>query len=158
MAFEIERKFLVNKEKWEALTLSNYEYLSQGYISIDPYKTVRVRKSQSNAFITIKGITENATRLEFEYEIPVADAAQLLEKFSSNNLEKKRYKIEYFGKIWEIDEFLGKNEGLLVAEIELESEDEYFEKPDWIGQEVTDDEKYYNSNLTVFPYQNWEKP
>ena len=157
MGLEIERKFLVNKDKWEKLKLANFEYINQGYISVEPHKTIRVRKSLTKAYLTIKGITENATRQEFEYEIPLSDAVQLLEKFSTNNLEKKRYEIQHCGKTWEIDEFLGKNKGLLVAEIELESEDETFFKPEWLGEEVTNDAKYFNSNLTINPYENWEQ-
>lgn len=156
MGIEIERKFLVNKDKFKKLNLTDFEYLYQGYISVEVDKTIRIRKLQTNAFLTIKGITENATRLEFEYEIPIEDAKQLLEKFSTNMLEKKRYKFVYDNKIWEIDEFLGDNEDLLVAEIELKSVDEIFEIPNWIEQEVTDDVRYYNANLTINPFKNWK--
>lgn len=155
MATEIERKFLVNIAKWEICEKETGNYLKQGYISIEPEKTIRIRKSENNAFLTIKGITVNATRDEFEYEIPLDDASALLEKFCKHQLEKIRYKVNYKGKTWEIDEFLGSNAGLIVAEIELNDEEEKFEKPEWLEKEVTNESKYYNSNLTFNPYLSW---
>jgi len=106
--------------------------------------------------LTIKGITTGATRLEYEYEIPFNEAQELLDEFAISELSKKRYKIQFDGKTWEVDEFFGDNLGLIVAEIELNSEDEVFNKPTWIVEEVTGNEKYYNSCLTLLPYKNWK--
>jgi adenylate cyclase len=155
MPLEIERKFLVNLEKWNLIEQPTGNALRQGYISTDPSKTIRVRMTNEDSFLTIKGKNIGATRAEFEYKIPNEDAKELLDNFVESELSKIRYKIEFNNKVWEVDEFLGENKGLFVAEIELDSEDESFEKPDWIGEEVTGDEKYYNSNLTLFPFKNW---
>ncbi|WP_315822670.1 CYTH domain-containing protein [Paraflavitalea speifideaquila] len=105
--------------------------------------------------LTIKGLSVGASRLEYEYEIPGNEANELLDNFSISELSKIRYNIVYKNKTWEVDEFLSDNAGLLIAEIELEQEDEYFECPDWVGKEVTEDAKYYNSNLAIDPYKNW---
>ena len=155
MGQEIERKYLINKEKWLALEKPPGQHYRQGYISTDPERTIRVRLTDAAAHLTIKGLNIGATRAEFEYEIPVDDARELLDKFSVSELTKIRYKINYKNHLWEIDEFLADNEGLIIAEIELKSEDEQFDKPEWIGEEVTDEEKYYNSNLTTRPYKIW---
>ena len=121
----------------------------------DSNKTIRVRQTNDKGFITIKGASIGLTRPEFEYEIPREDAEQLLNKFCVFELIKVRYKILFKNKIWEVDEFLGDNLGLIVAEIELKHENEQFEMPDWIASEVTDDNKYYNSCLAKTPYCNW---
>lgn len=155
MALEIERKFLVNKSKWNALEKNGKFFLRQGYVLNDPDKTIRVRITDSAAYLTIKGRSVGATRSEFEYEIPKEDAVKLLDQFSVSGIEKYRHEIPYKGKLWEVDEFLGDNLGLVVAEIELESEEETFELPDWIEKEVTGEEKYYNSNLSVRPFKRW---
>jgi len=155
MGQEIERKYLVNKEKWESTEKGSGQFYRQGYLLTDPQKTIRVRISDKDSFITIKGISVGATRAEFEYPIPKKDAEELLDKFSVAGLTKTRYKINFKNKLWEVDEFLGDNAGLVVAEIELSGEDEYFELPDWVGKEVTAEDKYYNSNLSVTPYKNW---
>jgi CYTH domain-containing protein len=106
--------------------------------------------------LTVKGITTGASRPEYEYEIPVTDADEMLDELCERYLiEKKRYKIEYKGFIWEVDEFFGENQGLIVAEVELENEDQSYEKPEWIGDEVTGDPKYFNSNLVKDPYLKW---
>lgn len=157
MGIEIERKFLVNKEKWKILDLKEYQLYTQGYISVDPHKTIRVRIAGNNGYLTIKGISHGAGRAEFEYPIPAEDARQLLDDFCDQIIIKKRFRIEYQGNLWEVDEFLGENEGLIIAEIELLNEDQYFEKPGWITDEVTGDEKYYNANLTMNPYSQWQK-
>lgn len=129
----------------------------QGYIMKDSGKIVRVRACNNKGFITIKGRNQGITRLEFEYEIPFGDANFLLENFCEQPiLEKIRYRIPYKGNVWEIDEFLGKNSGLVIAEIELKSEDQTFSKPEWIGKEVTGDPRYYNSFLVNSPYSTWE--
>ena len=130
-------------------------FFRQGYVSVDPNKTIRVRSTNDKAFLTIKGKSEGATRKEFEYEIPKVDALELLDHFSVSELSKKRYCLSVGGKTWEVDEFFGDNEGLPMAEIELLSEDESFEIPVWIGEEVTGDERYYNSKLTLHPFKFW---
>ena len=155
MPLEIERKFLVKKKLWQKLDKPAGELFRQGYLLTDPTKTIRVRQTADQGFITIKGISVGATRAEFEYEIPVAEAEELLNQFCTSELSKTRYKILFEGKLWEVDEFLGENEGLIVAEIELQSEDEKFAVPEWVDHEVTSEEKYYNSNLTLNPYKNW---
>lgn len=156
MAKEIERKYLVNPDKWQKIKKPKGESFRQGYLSTDPYKTIRVRlKDEKEAFLTIKGVTSGATRTEFEYKIPIEDARELLDTFPVKELNKIRYKITYAGKLWEVDEFLGENAGLLMAEIELASEKEDFIIPDWIEEEVTNQEKYYNAKLVLQPFKNW---
>ncbi|RNL51327.1 CYTH domain-containing protein [Pedobacter jejuensis] len=155
MGIEIERKFLVHHKLWEQVDKHAGKQLKQGYISTDPTKTIRVRITETKAWLTIKGISVGATRLEYEYEIPLIEAEELLGNFSESSLEKIRYEIKSAGKVWEVDVFSGDNHGLIVAEIELSSEEEHFEKPDWIAEEVTHDKKYYNSNLTKHPFKNW---
>ena len=156
MGQEIERKFLVNLSKWQQLVKPKGNHLRQGYLLTDPNKTIRVRQTSDKGFLTIKGLSVGATRPEYEYEIPINETIELLDNFSVSELSKIRYIILFGDKIWEVDEFLGDNLGLIVAEIELESEDETFEIPDWIDKEVTDQEKYYNSNLTLDPFKNWD--
>ena len=117
---------------------------------------MRVRSEGDRAYINIKGATVGATRAEFEYEIPLQDAEELLNELCQKPLiEKTRYKIENGGHTWEIDEFFGDNQGLIVAEIELNSEDQDFEKPDWVGEEVTHDPRYFNANLNKHPFSQW---
>ena len=157
MGIEIERKYLIKEDLWPAVDKGKGIYYKQGYLLTDPNKTIRVRISDRNAFLTIKGISKGATRLEFEYEIPLKDAQELLDAFSTSSISKIRYEVEYAGKIWEVDEFLEDNQGLFVAEIELESETESFEIPGWIGKEVTEEIKYYNSNLSMKPFTTWGK-
>lgn len=155
MALEIERKFLIDIDKWNKIEKPQKNYFRQGYLLTDPNKTIRVRQTDYKGFITIKGLSTGATRHEFEYEIPSEDAQQLLDMFSTSELKKFRYEVWFKNNKWEVDEFLGDNLGLFVAEIELSSETEQFELPDWISAEVTGDEKYYNSNLSVKPFRNW---
>jgi len=142
MATETERKFLVNKEKWNALLKPKGTLLRQGYLLIEPDKTIRVRIKDSKGYLTIKGRSVGATRQEFEYEIPLDDAEQLLSGFPVSEVRKVRYDIFFKGRKWEVDEFLDDNEGLIIAELELKSETEVFERPEWIGLEVTKEEKY----------------
>lgn len=156
MGQEIERKFLIDLTEWKKLAKPAGKHFRQGYILTDPAKTIRVRKTETSGWLTIKGISVGASRLEYEYEIPLAEAEELLDNFSENELEKIRHEIVYANKLWEVDVFLGDNEGLIVAEIELESEDEDFEIPEWITEEVTHEKKYYNSNLTKYPFKDWE--
>jgi adenylate cyclase len=147
MPLEIERKFLVNSDKWTILHKPDPELIRQGYLLTDVDKTIRVRLKGEKGFITIKGKTTGAVRDEYEYEIPVNEAHELLDKFAVSELFKRRYEIEYSGKTWEVDLFEGVHQGLILAEIELSSESETFEKPDWVGEEVTGDVRYYNSYL-----------
>jgi CYTH domain-containing protein len=114
-----------------------------------------VRQTPTQGFLTIKGISIGATRAEYEYEIPLKEATELLDNFASSELSKIRYTLNFKGKIWEVDEFLADNVGLLVAEIELNREDERFELPPWVGKEVTSEPIYYNANLTNHPFKNW---
>ena len=155
MGVEIERKFLVNKALWEKAPKGKTTAIKQGYLSVDPAATVRVRLKGEKAFLTIKGKNKGATRAEFEYEIPVTDAEEMLQTLAKNCIEKTRTIVELEGKTWEVDEFSGENEGLLMAELELETEAETFTKPDWIEKEVTDDNRYYNSSLVQNPFKNW---
>lgn len=154
MAKEIERKFLITGNAWRALAEGTA--YRQGYLSTVKERTVRVRTIDDKGFLTIKGITVGATRAEYEYEIPTADANEMLDDLCEQPIiEKNRYKVPLDGFVWEIDEFGGVNDGLLVAEIELESEDQAFTKPDWIGEEVTGDPRYFNSSLIANPYTTW---
>lgn len=156
MGKEIERKYLVHHEQWHQLDKPAGHLYRQGYLLLDPQKTIRVRLTPESGFLTIKGLNVGATRPEFEYEIPQEEAIALLDNFSMAELSKIRYKITYEGKVWEVDEFHGENSGLIVAEIELTSEDETFEIPSWIDREVTGEEQYYNSNLSIAPFKSWK--
>ena len=156
MNIEIERKYLVKHDLWEKLIKPNAEYYRQGYILNEKEKTVRVRATENQGFITIKGQTDNpAVKPEYEYKIPKQEALELLNIFTKNNIEKHRYKIDFQGKLWEIDVFHGENEGLIVAEIELNSVNEKYEIPAWIDREVTDEAKYFNAKLVEFPFSMW---
>lgn len=152
MGIEIERKFLVRGEAWRS---AEGQYLCQAYLSRDPARTVRVRIQGEQAWLTIKGRSSGATRAEFEYPVPVADAQALLELADGPRIEKIRRRITFAGMLWEVDEFLGDNAPLVVAEIELPSEEHAFEKPDWLGEEVTHDSRYFNSALAALPYSRW---
>lgn len=155
MALEIERKFLVDALLWAEIEHPEGTFYRQGYLHSDIEKTVRVRIAGETAFLTIKGKTVGASRAEFEYEIPVEDATELLDTLANAELSKIRYVMEYRGKIWEIDEFKGENAPLLLAEIELQSEDELFELPPWVAEEVTDDERFFNAYLAKKPFGSW---
>lgn len=155
MAVEIEHKYLVKLEEWTKVRTTKFTEIKQGYLQTDPNKTIRVRTKGNQAYITIKGKAVGASRLEFEYEIPLADAKELLDKFCSNLIEKVRYYLIHDGKTWEIDVFTGLNAGLIVAEIELNSEDETYTLPNWVGDNVTNDVRYANSNLSVTPFSKW---
>lgn len=153
MAVEIERKFLVTGDGWRALAQGTA--YRQGYLPSEGC-TVRVRVAGQRAFLTIKGKTVGATRSEFEYEIPPADAVAMLETLAAKPLiEKTRYAIPVGDLVWEVDEFFGDNAGLIVAELELASEDQAFAKPHWVGEEVTHDARYFNANLAKFPFTRW---
>lgn len=152
MGIEIERKFLVVNDEWRSATPV---YFCQGYLNRGKGRTVRVRVAGEQGFLTIKGATSGISRSEFEYEIPLADAKQLFALCDGPLIEKYRRKITHEGMLWEVDEFLGDNQGLVVAEIELESENQQFTKPNWLGVEVTQDNRYYNSALSLNPYNSW---
>ena len=152
MGIEIERKFLVVGDDWRAAPAVPY---AQGYLNRDKRRTVRVRIVQGDAWLTVKGQNAGATRAEFEYAIPVADAEQLLALCDGPLVRKTRRKIEHAGHVWEIDEFQGDNAGLVVAEIELPAEDAPFERPPWLGAEVTHDARYFNSSLAAAPFSTW---
>ncbi|MDL2060269.1 CYTH domain-containing protein [Mesosutterella sp. AGMB02718] len=156
MGKEIERKFLVVGGEWRKLARGTA--YRQGYLNSQKERTVRIRTIGQKAFLTVKGPTVGVTRLEFEYEIPYADCVTMLAQLAEKPIiEKNRYKIPQGPYTWEIDEFLGVNKGLVVAEIELPSEDAPFEKPAWIGREVSGDPRYFNSNLVKHPFTTWEK-
>ena len=154
MGKEIERKFLIKDDSWR-VNAKGKRY-RQGYLNSAKERVVRIRTIDDKGSLTIKGMVTGATRAEFEYDIPADEAETMLDDLCEKPLiEKNRYKIEYGGFIWEVDEFFEENEGLTVAEVELESEDQRFEKPAWIGEEVTGDPKYFNSNLIRHPYSKW---
>ena len=153
MPKEIERKFLVVSDEYKS---SPRKYYKQGYLSVEPDKTVRVRVVGDKGYLTVKGRNNGISRAEYEYEIPAADANDMLDNLVKTGvIEKWRYVCVVDGKVWEVDEFLGDNAGLVVAEIELQSEDEPFTKPAWAGDEVSGDARYYNSSLSQRPYKNW---
>ncbi|OOQ61093.1 CYTH domain-containing protein [Mucilaginibacter pedocola] len=155
MAVEIERKFLVDREKWEALGKPQGKLLKQGYILSDDKRTVRIRVTDDAAYLTLKGSTTGISRAEYEYTIPIPDGNEILAGLTVSKIEKVRYEIPYAGNIWEVDVFSGDNDGLIVAEIELDSEEQTFDKPDWVLDEVTDDFRYTNASLSVNPFKNW---
>jgi adenylate cyclase len=155
MAQEIERKFLVVNDRWR--TLATGVRYCQGYLATaKPGHSVRVRIVADQGYLTIKGPTQGLTRAEFEYAIPVADAQEMLEALCDRPfIEKKRYRIPIGDLLWEIDEFTGENAGLIMAEVELNCEEQPFEKPDWLGAEVSGEARYYNASLVKNPYSQW---
>ncbi|RFZ94739.1 CYTH domain-containing protein [Mucilaginibacter conchicola] len=155
MGTEIERKFLVDHNKWDKVNKPKGNVYKQGYILNEEKRTVRIRVTDTSAYITLKGAAEGISRSEFEYEIPKANGEQILKEFATTSLEKTRYNINYAGHLWEVDVFEGANQGLIVAEIELDKEDEAFEKPDWVAEEVSYDSRYTNALLSVKPYTTW---
>ncbi len=156
MGKEIERKYLVKGDSWKALARG--VMYRQGYLSTVKERVVRVRTIDDKGYLTIKGISKGISRLEFEYEIPLEDANKMLDELCERPLiEKARYKIEYGGLVWEVDEFFGDNEGLILAEVELSDENQHIELPDWIGEEVSGDPRYFNSNLIKHPYKEWNR-
>lgn len=154
MAVEIERKFVVKTELWKPENAGT-KYI-QGYLSEDPDRTVRARIAGDKGYLTIKGKSQRASRLEFEYEIPLEDARQLLEQLAFKPMiEKMRYLHIVGNHTWEVDIFAGDNKGLVIAEIELKFADETFVMPNWAGLEVTEDHRYKNSNLAKKPFKSW---
>ena len=153
---EIERKFLVKDDSFKTAAFAK-NHIAQGYLSSVPERTVRVRIKGNKGFITIKGASNDAglSRFEWEKEIPLAEAEKLLLLCEKGVIDKTRFEIKLGSHVFEVDEFYGENEGLVVAEVELSSEDESFEKPNWLGKEVTGDVKYYNSMLMKNPFKSW---
>ena len=156
MGVEIERKFLLASDNWRAGAAGGVRIL-QGYFPRTPDgPTVRVRIAGDRAFLTVKGAAKNFARSEFEYAIPVADAEAMLREFCGERLvEKVRYLVPFAGATWEVDEYLGENEGLLTAELELDSPDASFVPPPWLGREVSRDRRYTNGSLSGNPYRHW---
>lgn len=155
MGTEIERKFLLNGDAWRALAKG--VMYRQGYLNSAKERTVRVRTVGEKALLTIKGITVGNTRAEYEYPIPPDECNAMLDFLAEKPLiEKKRYRVSHGGLIWEIDEFFGENQGLIVAEVELAREDQRFDKPDWVGEEVSSDPRYFNANLVRHPFTQWQ--
>lgn len=155
MALEIERKFLVRGDFRPDVV--NSTRIQQGYLCSAPERCVRVRLTGDQGFLTIKGGTSTSglTRYEWEHQLPVTEALELLSLCEPGRIEKVRHRVDFAGKTFEVDEFGGDNQGLMIAELELEFEDEPFERPGWLGQEVTGDTRYYNSSLIRKPYRDW---
>jgi len=155
MPIEIERKFLVQGDRWRSL--ANGIAYRQGYVATERGNTVRVRIVGDRGWLTVKGPTTHLSRAEYEYEIPHAEALAMLDTLCQPPLiEKIRHTLELDGLTWEIDEFLGANQGLILAEVELENETQAIALPDWIGAEVSQDPRYYNANLAKVPYRQWQ--
>ena len=154
MGKEIERKYLVKGDSWRAG--AHGKRYRQGYLSTVKERTVRVRIAGDQGFLTIKGITIGDTRPEYEYEIPLTDANEILDHLAERPIiEKTRYRIPQDDIVWEVDEFEGVNRGLIVAEVELKSETQQVRLPDWIGEEVSTDPRYFNANLVAKPFTTW---
>ncbi len=156
MGLEIERKFLIKDDSWEKGAKKGIS-IKQGYLNSTAERTVRIRIYGDDAFLTVKGRNKNLTRKEFEYQIPLKEAFDLLDICEKPLIEKTRFLLSKNNSTWEIDVFEGKNKGLIVAEIELTTEEESFDSPSWLGREVSLDSKYYNSSLITNPYSNWNK-
>lgn len=157
MPKEIERKFLIEPEAWKQFNKPEGKHYRQGYITGADDVTIRVRIAESKGYLTLKSKTVGISRDEFEYEIPYEEATDMMNSFTQVGTEKIRYKIPVGNLVWEVDEFLGANAGLLVAEIELQNEDQVLDKPSWVGDEVSDDYRYFNSNLATHPFCTWGK-
>ena len=154
---EVERKFLVKSQEYKSEAKTQTRIV-QGFLNTDPERTVRVRIKGDKGFLTIKGKGNDSgtTRFEWEQKISFSDATDLVDLCEAGILEKIRFEISVGKHVFEVDEFLGENKGLVIAEVELQHEDEPFEKPDWLGEEVTGEIKYYNSQLSQHPYQDWD--
>lgn len=157
MATEIEHKFLLANEDWRK-EVSYSKHYKQGYLTSDEHSSVRVRITDDKAWLNIKSATIGSHRQEYEYSIPLTEADEILETLCHKPLiEKTRHFVERDKHLWEIDEFAGDNQGLIVAEVELSEIGEEFAKPSWLGLEVTEDVRYYNNNLSKYPYSSWKK-
>ena len=156
MGVEIERKFLVKVSDLKNIKFTGVKMIKQGYLANSKEKSVRVRVDDNRAYITVKGGASGISKLEYEYDIPVSDATEMLERLTDGKLiEKKRHIVIIDNKVWEIDVFQGKNVGLIVAEVELKSENEKFTLPKWCGEEVSTNPKYINARLIENPYSEW---
>ncbi len=157
---EIERKYLVDPEIWHLAEKPEVRVLTQGYLCMDDLKVIRIRIVQTNSdsrgYLTIKGKMKNLGRPEFEYEIPIEEAKDLMALTLYNPIEKTRYKYLHMGKIWDVDIFRGGNEGLCMAEIELDDPDEVIDFPEWVGREVSHDPRFYNAYLSEHPFTTWK--
>ena len=156
MGTEIERRFLVKSDSWR--TAGQAKAYRQGYLSVDPARTVRVRIVEQSAWLTLKAQISDISRHEFEYPIPWQDGMNILNEMCPEQICKERTKLEIAGHIWEVDEFFGMNQGLVLAEIELANEDTPFVRPDWLGEEVTHDGRYTNAWLSGHPFASWAIP
>ena len=158
MMIEIERKFLVTSDGFKTEAFAKHE-IAQGYLNSTPERTVRIRIKGNSGFITVKGKgnASGMSRFEWEKEIALSEAKSLLELCESGVIMKTRYEIKFGNHVFEVDEFYGENEGLVIAEIELQSETDSFEKPSWLGAEVTNDQRYYNAYLSKNTFKNWSK-
>ncbi|MBC8128379.1 MAG: CYTH domain-containing protein [Gloeobacteraceae cyanobacterium ES-bin-144] len=151
MPVEIERKFLVANDSWRDESIKGAR-IAQGYLSRDSERTVRIRLTENDAWVTIKGMTNGIARAEFEYSIPTEDAAELLLMCLPSIIDKTRYRINFSGHVWEVDVFHGENDGLVIAEVELEDESVCPELPPWLGEEVSADHRYFNASLATHPF------
>lgn len=156
MSVEIERRFLLKNDGWRRIA-SAPQTLQQGYLSVEKERTIRVRIIDDQAWLTLKGYISDVSRSEFEYEIPLAHAQTMMATMCPFKMEKRRYRVEFEGFLYEIDEYFGDNAPLIVAEIELPSEDATFTRPDWLGEEITSDGKFTNAYLSKHPYATWER-
>jgi adenylate cyclase len=154
MPIEIERKFLVRSEAWRTQA-ERAERLVQGYLANTPFSSIRVRMAGEQAWLNIKQAVSGVRRAEYDYRIPVSDAQELLTLREGHLIEKTRYHVRCVGQLWEVDVFWGDNEGLTTGEIELQSIDQPFERPAWLGAEISDDARYYNNMLSLHPYKSW---
>jgi adenylate cyclase len=154
MPIEIERKFLVRSEAWRTQA-ERGERLVQGYLANTPFSSIRVRMAGEQAWLNIKQAVLGVRRAEYDYRIPVSDAQELLTLCEGHLIEKTRYHVRCAGQLWEVDVFGGDNEGLTTGEIELQSVDQPFERPAWLGADISDDARYYNNMLSLHPYKSW---
>jgi adenylate cyclase len=155
MGREVERKFLVQRDRWNPGNIRPLR-IRQGYLSLDPERVVRIRAANDDAFVTIKGRTRGIERAEFEYPIPLVDADRMLDQLCLKPLiVKLRYRIPYGGHTWEVDVFDGENAGLVLAEVELRTADEAIDHPPWLADDVSGDPRFYNANLVTAPYRRW---
>lgn len=157
MTIEIERRFLLKNDSWRA-GAGEPETMRQGYLSVEKERTIRVRIIGKRAWLTLKGYISDVARSEFEYEIPLPHAEAMMQTMCPFRLEKRRYKVDYQGFVFEIDEYFGDNAPLIVAELELPGEDAVFAKPAWLGEEITANGKFTNAYLSKHPYSEWDKP
>ncbi len=153
---EIERKFRIHNDLWRRLDKPGGDHILQGYLHADINKSIRIRIRNKQGIMTVKGKTVNISREEYEFPVPYDIAVDMIHKFATGIIEKIRYTIPFKGKAWEVDEFFGANAGLIMAEVELNREDEEIELPEWVSIEVSMDSRYYNANLAKHPYQEWE--